>query len=618
MAPQLGYEPVDAKDVPPPREIEVSVPGGISATIAVPHGVDSDDPRWATPTKRMVLILHGQMGHRDYCYQKILAHKLAAYRGMYSLRIDFRGCGALDDCADPKLGRVVDSDIEDINRCMEFITNASLNPLGVSFVPLAIVAHSRGAVVMYLWALQQEALLKNGDPERKAFNVPNLVSCSTRYNSLTMFEKHGIIDDDFESLEMRCLRHGKVQLVEVPRQELTSLIDTDLTCVKDLPANWSVLSVYGMEDEVVSANDGAQFSNLLSRCRYSHHLELIENADHMFMGIHHIDSEEDQEDYNPQGWPVASNKLVNYRHHAAAAILHWLKPENELLRFLYANASIQSVPRWKSADGLYNFRDIGGWRLIRPTFSKSLRVGLSISVRSNYIYRSSGINSITDGGADALQKMGVKTVFDLRSPQEAAGDLDPGYLTHAGINVVKSPIFDLELVAPEKLAKKLVSSSQSKNKSEHIYKEILREGIPLLRTIFTYIKDHPLEPFLLSCSNGQDLTGVVIMLILSLCGVEKHNIAHEQGLSVIGTQMRRQVAQNKLVERVFTNGASVNEENIAVSMFRTLDTLEEDYGGIEGYMGTQLGFDESEVKAIYNNLVTPQSKGQISFPVSKM
>ncbi|QWU87317.1 hypothetical protein CA3LBN_001582 [Candidozyma haemuli] len=618
MAPQLGYEPVDATDVPPPREIEVSVPGGISATIAVPHGVDSDDPRWATPTKRMVLILHGQMGHRDYCYQKILAHKLAAYRGMYSLRIDFRGCGASDDCADPKVGRVVESDLEDITRCMEFITNASLNPLGVSFVPSAIVAHSRGAVVMYLWALQQEALLKNGDPERKAFNVPNLVSCSTRYNSLTMFEKEDIIDDDFEFLEMRCLRHGKVQLVEVPRHELNSLIDADLTCVKDLPANWSVLSVYGMEDEVVSANDGAQFSNLLSRCRYSHHLELIENADHMFMGIHHIDSEEDQEDYNPQGWPVAPNKLVNYRHHAAAAILHWLKPENESLRFLYANASIQSVPRWKSADGLYNFRDIGGWQLIRPTFSKSSKVGSSISVRSNYIYRSSGINSITGGGADTLGKMGVKTVFDLRSPQEAAGDLDPGYLTHAGIKVIKSPIFDLESVAPEKLAKTLVSSSQSKNKSEHIYKEILREGIPSLRTIFTYIKDHPLEPLLLSCSNGQDLTGVVIMLILSLCGVEKHVIAHEQGLSVIGTHMRRQVAQNKSVERVFTNSSSVNEENIAVSMFRTLDTLEENYGGIKGYMGVQLGFDESEVKAIYNNLVTPQAKGQISFPVSKI
>lgn len=150
MAPKLGYEPVDTNDVPVPRELEVSVPGGISGTIAIPHGVDSDDVRWATPTNRMVLILHGQMGHRDYCYQKLLAHRLAAYRGMYSLRIDFRGCGSLDDYADPKIGRVVESDLEDITRSMEFITNKALNPLGIDFVPLAIIAHSRGAVVMYL------------------------------------------------------------------------------------------------------------------------------------------------------------------------------------------------------------------------------------------------------------------------------------------------------------------------------------------------------------------------------------------------------------------------------------------------------------------------------------
>lgn len=623
MAPKLGYEPVDPTNVPPPREIEVWVPGGIRATIAIPHGVDSDDPKWATPTKRMALILHGQMGHRDYCYQKILAHKLAAFRGIYSLRIDFRGCGALEDCADTKLGRVINSDLEDITRCMEFITDPSLNPLKTAFVPLAIIAHSRGAVVMYLWAVQQAALLRAGDPERKAFQVPNLVSCSTRYNTPTNFERDDVIDDDFVSMEMTCLRHGKYQLVVVPREELLTLIAVDLTCVKDLPDSWSVLSIYGMEDDVVSPNDGAQFSNLLSRCRHSHHLEVIKNADHTFMGVHHIESEEDQEDFNPEGLPLDKNKLVNYRHHAVAAMLHWLKPENELLRFLHANTTIGNQFRWKDIDGLLNFRDVGGWRLLKPTYSKSLKLGLTIFVRSNYIFRSACINSITQEGAQALKALGVKTIFDLRSPQESAGDIDPGYLSHARINRITSPIIDLERVAPEELAKRLVASATSSNKLEKVNQEILREGVQPLRTIFTYIKEHPHEPFVISCSNGRELTGIVTMLILSLAGVDKHTVANEHALSVHGVSAPQQVAHNKAVERVATNGTvtdnsvSFGEETL-ISMFRTLDILEEEFGGVKSYMTNHLGFVESEVKGIYDNLVTHQAKGPVTFPVCKI
>lgn len=622
MPPRLGYEPIDTSDVPPPREIQVRIEGGISATIAIPHGVDSDDPRWATPTKRMVLILHGQMGHRDYTYQKLLAYKLAAYNGLYSLRIDFRGCGALDDVADMEKGRVVELDIEDITRSMEFITNPKLNPLGVAFVPLAVVAHSRGAVVMFLWALRQEELIRAGDPERKAIRVPNLVSCSTRYNSLTMFEKGNLLDD-IESAAMTCLRHGKYQLVSVPREELVTLIDVDLTCVKELPASWSVMSVYGLNDEVVSGNDGAQFSNLLSRTRHSHHLELIKHADHMFMGTHTIESEEDHKEFNPDNLPLDKKKHVNFRYHVVAAVSHWLKPENELIRFLHAHEHIGAVPRWKNIDGLFNFRDIGGWRILNPTFNQRLASGLAIYFRAGYIFRSGNVSSITNEGANALKELGVKTLFDLRSPQEIAGDIDPGYLRHAKINRIVSPVIDLERISPEVLAKKLVPSSLSATTADKVYEEILQEGVQPLRLIFNYIKDHPTEPFVISCSNGVDLTSVVVMLVLRLAGVERHNIAHEHGLSTHGLRAHSQVHQSQAIARVATNSLIANgteraNENPAVSMFRTLDALDEKFGGVLGYMKNELGFVDDEIREIYANLVTHGIKGPVSFPVAKI
>lgn len=621
MAPKLGYEPVDTNDVPVPRELEVSVPGGISGTIAIPHGVDSDDVRWATPTNRMVLILHGQMGHRDYCYQKLLAHRLAAYRGMYSLRIDFRGCGSLDDYADPKIGRVVESDLEDITRSMEFITNKALNPLGIDFVPLAIIAHSRGAVVMYLWALQQEDILRRGDPNRKAFRVPNLVSCSARYNSLTIFEKHDIIDDDFEGVDMNCLRYGKTQLVSVPRQELVSLIDVDLTCVKDIPECWSVMSVYGQEDDVVAPNDGAQFSNLLNRCRHSHHLEIIKHADHNFLGLHHIENDDDMEDHNPEGLPIdKKSKLVNYRYHVASAISHWLKPENELLRFLHANLRIGDLPRWKSIDGVFDFRDIGGWRLLRPTFSDKLVFGLSVHLRSGFIYRSACIKSISAQGAEAVKNLGIKTIYDLRSSQETDGDVDPGYLVHARIKRISSPVIDVERVSPQAIAR---NSSLLSSASSHVYEEILQENVQPLRVIFMHIKDKPQEPFLITCSNGRDITGVTVMLIMKLAGVDAHTIAQEHGLSVHGYQAgQSQITKTNVVERVATNGTIKGRkgqaEPLSIAMFKALETLEVSYGGILSYMRNHLGFVESEIREIYGSLVTTARNPSVNFPVCKI
>ena len=59
-----------------PREIEVTLGKGVSATLTVPHSADSENPfeqNYAPTTNKAAIILHGQGGHRSYCYQKMLA-----------------------------------------------------------------------------------------------------------------------------------------------------------------------------------------------------------------------------------------------------------------------------------------------------------------------------------------------------------------------------------------------------------------------------------------------------------------------------------------------------------------------------------------------------------------
>ena len=71
---------------PIPREIEVTVGKGVAATLAIPPGLDSQNAfaeNLAPATHKAALILHGQGGHRNYCYQKTLAHRLASELGIF-------------------------------------------------------------------------------------------------------------------------------------------------------------------------------------------------------------------------------------------------------------------------------------------------------------------------------------------------------------------------------------------------------------------------------------------------------------------------------------------------------------------------------------------------------
>ena len=237
-----------------PREIEVEFGKNVKGTIAIPHSIDTEsiyNEGYAPPTNKIALLLHGQGGHRDYCYQKHLAHKLAAELGQYSLRIDFRGCGWSGENESQVRGRTLSQDIEDIQAAAEFIIDKTRNPLGVHFTFSSIISHSRGAVAMFLWAIEQDKLAKS-NLSSKAIVVPNLVNCSGRFKLHTVLEKYPqMYNGDPQSISQVSMRYGKYQPVVVPLEEVMSLSRPDMTAVRHLSSDWSVLSIYGLDDRVI-------------------------------------------------------------------------------------------------------------------------------------------------------------------------------------------------------------------------------------------------------------------------------------------------------------------------------------------------------------------------------
>lgn len=612
--------------VPEPREFEIVTSTGVRGTVAVPHSVDREDylrQNYSPPTNQIALILHGQGGHRNYCYQKLLAHKLAAELGYYSVRIDFRGCGSLADVADPTKGRVLELDVEDIESVIDHILGPSKLVEGRSFVLLSIISHSRGAAAMFLWACKQQTLLLDPVTAGSAIVVPNLVNCSLRYRSHTVYDRYPLLDEDFEYLEQLALRHGKIAKVRVTKSELKSLATADLLGLRDLSPEWSVLSIYGTEDHIIPKEDCAFFANALNRGPYTHHLQIIEDADHNYYGTHVLQTDGDKEEYNPHGLPLTKKNIVNYNPVAASAIIRYLRWDQELLRFSSRCSLLKNGrSRFKNVEGIANFRDLGGWEIYNPTFRVNNNPKTRYFVRSNLIFRCANTATVKENGIKTLKELGTKKIFDLRSLEECAKDAVPQALQDAGR--VSNPVFTTGFYSPDQLALRFTSLLTSWYTFAQEYDHMLEEGTELFRTMFVHIRDHPNEPFVFHCTAGKDRTGMFGMLLLSLAGVDKDTIAKEYALTTYGLKPDHNIIRGKFIAGL---GKLRNEdikqniikgrkswtiekegfENLISSrpeaMLATLELLEIKYGGVVSYMLKFLHFSSEEIETIFKNIV---------------
>lgn len=617
-------------DVEPPREIEVDVGNGIKGTLAIPHSVDDEDflqKNYAPPTTKVALIIHGQGGHRDYCYQKLVAHRLAAELGMYTLRIDFRGCGSLDDHPDTEEGRVLERDVEDIQTCVEYLLDGKRNAANINFDVLSIIGHSRGCVAMFLWALEQEEL--SHSPERaRAVIVPNLINCSLRFRSETVRDRFTFLKEDFKYIEQVALRHGKMQNVRVTRDEIISLATPDMSKVRKLSPKWSVLSVYGLEDHIIPREDCSYFANTLNRGPYTHHLELIDGADHNFYG-RAIEADDDLDEVNPLRLPLNKRKLINYNYLVSAIITKYLRYDQELIRFAAYTKYIGSIPRVKTVDGIANFRDIGGWSIAKPTFQLDSNPATSYYVRAGFIYRCANTAEVTDVGVQALKDLNITTVYDLRSDQECSKDGVSSKFADLDIDRRHAPVFKNEDYSPELIALRLSNLITSWHTYVKIYDQMLESGFELFRTMFEHIRDYPDRPFVFHCTAGKDRTGVFAMLALRLTGLDRHTIAKEYELTTFGLLPDHEKIKHRyvtLIAKIKEKGGSEQLEQFILrgrknwsveddgflnlissrneAMLDTIALLDAKYGGILEYMRKYLKFSDGDIRKIYGNLVS--------------
>lgn len=83
--------------------------------------------------------------------------------------------------------------------------------------------------------------------------------------------------------------------------------------------------------------------------------------------------------------------------------------------------------RLQSLEGIYNFRDLGGYKTVD---GKSMKRGV--------VYRSDSLNELSDKGVCGMERLGLKTVVDFRTRGEA--ETHPDRLCGSVKNVFHIPV----------------------------------------------------------------------------------------------------------------------------------------------------------------------------------
>jgi protein-tyrosine phosphatase len=244
-----------------------------------------------------------------------------------------------------------------------------------------------------------------------------------------------------------------------------------------------------------------------------------------------------------------------------------------------------------------NLRDIGGHA---ARDGKVVRTGLA--------YRSDQLHPVADVDAARLAGLGLTSVFDLRSPDEAAArpdQLPPGlrYLSFdvlADARLTGLDDFEQLLRDPER-ANAVLGGGRVDGVLERVYRGFVslasaREGY---RQLFLSLGRRDDLPLLFHCATGKDRTGWAAAALLTLLGVPRAAVV-EDFLASNGAILPR---YEPMIDAFAAAGG---ERAILTAIFGVnaahldlaFDEMTRRHGGIDRYFADGLGIDASAQDAL--------------------
>lgn len=265
------------------------------------------------------------------------------------------------------------------------------------------------------------------------------------------------------------------------------------------------------------------------------------------------------------------------------------------------------VPQRIPVQGTYNLRDVA-----------SYRTDTGAPLRRGVYYRADNLGRLSDGGREALIALGVGTVVDLRTVGEIREYPNPLREDPR----VEFHVLDLVADSHEIISRgdTIVTGDPEERRPDGtfvdpvgrlvlIYSTILDHQKETLRRIMEVLagdSDAPDAPAaIFHCVAGQDRTGIVAALLLSIAGVDERTIVFDYAATAYYNSRRYRLENGRgwwgmTLETPEEYGAQFCP---AGAMQGTLEWLKDRYGGAVDYLRA-IGVTEQVLQRIRRRLLS--------------
>ena len=233
---------------------------------------------------------------------------------------------------------------------------------------------------------------------------------------------------------------------------------------------------------------------------------------------------------------------------------------------------------------LYNARDLGG---LPTKDGKTTKFGVFIRSEAPYRTSQSDINFLIDYGVKS--SMDFRSESEMHSRPSSIKDILPYY---------PRPLFRESVSVSNEVPKTRRKPKFKKKEKqfgidwEEEYINMLENGASWAKEVLTIASQAP-GCLLYHCTTGKDRTGLVTMMILSIAGVSREDIAADYCVSQI------------YLEPVYDSLPPMNYDFYVTpsdAMLGLIDYLDNTYGGVLGYI-RKAGVTEETIQRIRSKLV---------------
>ncbi|MGW2542239.1 tyrosine-protein phosphatase [Kitasatospora sp. NPDC001574] len=233
-----------------------------------------------------------------------------------------------------------------------------------------------------------------------------------------------------------------------------------------------------------------------------------------------------------------------------------------------------------------NFRDAGGYRTTDGRW-----------VRTGVVYRSGDLSRLTDQDLAKLRRLGIRTVFDLRTPaeQKAAPDRLPAGATAVSANVLgAADTGAFDVTTPQAAVRAMVDAERTMVSAD--------SARTAYRSVLDSLVERDDEGILFHCTAGKDRTGWASAALLTALGVPRETV--EADYLASNTYRAAEIAATlaqlpPAYQAVYRPLLDVRPEYLNAGF----DEVRQRFGSFDGYLRSGLGLDQRDLRDLRSQLL---------------